>query len=85
MLHLVGNLDSVLAPELMGPRGYRTINRTEMLPMELANKGFRLEALEQGNEDPVILKDRNGRIVAWWDDYPSLTELFELPEKLNER
>lgn len=84
MLHIISKLEKLKEADLKRPNTrYFHRDRTHLLPTELFNRGFSLISLEEEFVgDPVILKDRKHRIVAYWDTYPSLTELFELVERL---
>ena len=54
------------------------------LPTPAIHQGYMLRFVEYdyGLADPVILYDKNRRIVHEWDYIPSLTDVFELCKAL---
>lgn len=86
MRHLVSKPERVYERELMGLNvPYREVSKNQLLPTELYNRGLELVSLEEiEGGDPVILRERHSyRIIAYWDTFPSLTELFELSKELS--
>lgn len=79
MLHKVDRLEKITEVDIMGGRSrYRTISLNHCsLPFKFLEAGYCLASLEDGG-DPVVLKDRYRKIIAWWDGIPSLTDLNEL-------
>lgn len=55
---------------------------TPSLPTTAIHQGYRLRFVEYDRRDPVILYDRNRRLVHEWAYVPSLTEVFELCQQL---
>ena len=83
MRHEASELDRLTERDIMGRRRdrYRKIQISQSLPLEAIMSGLSLVSLE-ADGDPVVLETRDGLILAWWDEIPSLTEVIEMSKEV---